>query len=60
MGVALEDDTAVERRIVAPGKAGTVLNVLRANGETASVIGAVAPAEGEARVSYRGTLDLAL
>jgi phosphoribosylformylglycinamidine cyclo-ligase len=46
--------------IVAPDKVDEVLAVLREHGETATVIGAVTPAEGDARVTYRGTLDLSL
>ena len=34
--------------------------VLREHGETATPIGEVVPAQGEERVTYRGTLDLAL
>ena len=45
--------------ITAPDKADEVLRVLRDHGETASCIGQVVPAQGEERVSYSGTLDLA-
>jgi phosphoribosylformylglycinamidine cyclo-ligase len=46
--------------IVAPDKADDVLAVLRKHGETATAIGVVVPAAGDERVTYRGTLDLAL
>lgn len=46
--------------IVSPGNADAVLTVLREQGERATVIGTVVPADGEMRVSYRGTLDLSL
>ena len=46
--------------IVAPDKVDAVLAVLREHGETARRIGEVVPADGDARVSYRGTLDLSL
>ncbi len=44
--------------VTAPEKADEVLRVLRENGEAASRIGLVVPAQGEERVSYAGTLDL--
>jgi phosphoribosylformylglycinamidine cyclo-ligase len=44
--------------ITAPDKADEVVGVLRENGETASRIGQVVPAQGDERVSYSGTLDL--
>jgi phosphoribosylformylglycinamidine cyclo-ligase len=46
--------------VVATDKADEVIAVLREHGETASVIGAVVPAAGEERVTYRGALDLSL
>ncbi|MGV3634883.1 MAG: phosphoribosylformylglycinamidine cyclo-ligase [Pseudorhodoplanes sp.] len=46
--------------IVAPDKADDVLAVLREHGETATAVGTVGPAAGVERVTYRGTLDLAL
>jgi phosphoribosylformylglycinamidine cyclo-ligase len=46
--------------IAAPDKADALLAAFRAHGETATQIGTVVPAAGEARVTYRGALDLSL
>lgn len=46
--------------VVTQDKADEVIAVLREHGEAATVIGVVMPAAGEERVTYRGTLDLAL
>jgi phosphoribosylformylglycinamidine cyclo-ligase len=46
--------------IVAADKADAVLAVFREQGEVATRIGEVVPAAGEARVTYRGALDLSL
>lgn len=45
--------------IVAPDRTDAVLAILREHGETAQQIGAVVPAQGDVRVTYRGALDLA-
>ena len=44
--------------VVTPDKADAVLTVLRDNGESATSIGTVVPADGEERVTYTGALDL--
>jgi phosphoribosylformylglycinamidine cyclo-ligase len=44
--------------VVAPDKVDAVLRVLRDNGETATRIGEVVPAQGDERVTYSGALDL--